>query len=87
MMLFTIKQNKFKIGGAFFCLILWEIFAQALKSSAYYPFYKRNSISAFRYYKNSGNLCFYFKQPYQDFYNIVYRFLYCISFRYSFRFK
>ena len=37
MMLFTIKQNKFKIGGAFFCLILWEIFAQALKAPLIIP--------------------------------------------------
>lgn len=37
MMLSTIKQNKFKIGGAFFCLILWETFAQGLKAPLIIP--------------------------------------------------
>lgn len=40
MMLFTTRQNKFKtykIGGVFFCLILWELFAQILKAPLIVP--------------------------------------------------
>lgn len=38
MMLFTIKQNKiYKISGVFFCLALWELFAQIVKAPFIVP--------------------------------------------------